>query len=60
MQVDELGPETQNWGRLGASLGFLYIKELEGMYLTRGYSESFGFRTSGISSVILLFNKTKH
>lgn len=41
MQVDEWGPETQNWDTLGASLGFSYIKELEGMYLTRGNSESF-------------------
>lgn len=43
MQVDELGPETQAWGSLGVGLGFSYIKELEGMHLTRGNSESFFF-----------------
>jgi len=49
-QVDELGPEAQNSGSLGAGLAFLYIKELEGMCLTRGNSESFGFRTSDVIS----------
>lgn len=49
VQVDELGQEAQNWGSLGASLGFLYIKELKDMYLTWRKLEYFVSRTSDIS-----------